>query len=230
MKNAISVLVLAAAGAFAGGAYATPITQTVDLSVVFTGAIPDGSAPWLEATFSGETDSTMGTLTLTSMLSGSDFLQGLENDHATVGWALNLDPAVTAATCDATSSSNCADAVKIGSPVNTGPVPGSFNLAFGWDSGDRFMAGDIAVYGLTFASGLSGPPIAPNDSLWESVAHVQGISPSGCSGWIVAGDGEVADGGTPCAGVPEPSSGSLFLLGMLGIGLLGGGFGVRRLG
>jgi len=63
------------------------------------------------------------------------------------------------------------------------------------------------------------------------VAHIQGIGTKGdCSGWIVSGDGTVAEGSGPCADpslvtVPEPGK-----LGMFGLGLLIAGLflGLRR--
>ena len=69
----------------------TPITTTIDLSTVFSGAIPDGSAPWLQATFTSNAGSSTGTLTLDSLLTNPDFVQGGSNVSATVGWAFYLD-------------------------------------------------------------------------------------------------------------------------------------------
>ena len=76
-KRVIFGLMSAAAIALfvhAGGASAT----TISVDQVFTGATPDGSPPWLVATFT-QTGSNTGTLTLTSHLNGTDFLQGLES-------------------------------------------------------------------------------------------------------------------------------------------------------
>lgn len=193
-------------------AHAVPITQTINLDTVYAGNTPDGPPPWLTATFS-QTGSTTGTLTLTSKLSDSDFLQGLSSTKSTIGWAFFLDQSLASLSC---ASGTCADNnVLFGGSYNSGPVPGTFNLAFGWSPKNRFQAGSSAVYDLTFASALTGAPFAANDSGWWSVAHVQGIT-GGCSGWIVSGDGSGAHGDGPCTtSVPEPAP-----LGMFGIGAL----------
>jgi len=70
-----------------------------------------------------------------------------------------------------------------------------------------------AIYDLTFDSALSGDPFVANGDGWSSVAHVQGIGPSGDSGWIVAGGPVV---------VPEPAELGLFGVGALVIGLFAG--------
>lgn len=201
-------------------AHAAPITQTIDLDTVYTGSIPTGSAPWLSATFM-ETSSTSGTLTLNSLLDSTDFVQGGKNKNATVGWAFYLDSGPSSVSCD---SGNCADNEFFGDEYNSGPVPGDFNLSFSWDPNDRFMGADTATYTLDFGSAPAGSPFALNDSGWTSVAHVQGIAPNGCSGWIVAGSGNGANGGTPCGDpstdVAEPSSVSLFAMMLAGIGLI----------
>lgn len=205
-----------------------PFSTTIQLNTVYAGNTPDGMAPWLTATFASSTGSTTGTLTLTSNLGASDFLQGLNSSHSTVGWAFYLDQSLASLTC---ASGTCADNNALfGGSYNTGPVPDTFNLAFGWSSGNRFQAGGSAVYDLTFASALTGDPFAANGSGWWSVAHVQGIT-GGCSGWIVSGDGSGASGSGPCSStppphdVPEPAELGMFGIGVLMIGLF---VGLRR--
>lgn len=204
-------------------ALSTPISATLDLGTVYTGSIPDGSPPWLVATFI-QTGSNTGTLTLTSDLSASDFLQGLNSTKSTIGWAFFLNQSLASISC---SSGNCAsNNVLFGGNYNSGPVKGGFNLAFGWSSGSRFQAGSSAVYDLTFANSLTGDPFGLNSKNWSSVAHIQGIGPNGsCSGWIVSGTG-TPQGGTSCSGsvqpppsVPEPADLGMFGLGILLIGL-----------
>jgi hypothetical protein len=230
MKKIIPTLLLGLAAVASLPTYATPIATTIDLDTVFTGAAPSGSPPWLTATFTSDTTSNTGILTLTSKLSGSDFVQGLESPNAAVGWAFFLDTGITSVTC--TAGNNCADSALFDDTFNGGPVGNSWNLAFGWAPNDRFGAGDTAVYEITFDSNLTGgSPFGTNTDErvggWLSVAHIQGIGPQGCSGWIVGGDGEGAQGATEqCnVSVPEPS-----VLGMFGIGTLMTGLfvGLRR--
>jgi len=230
MKKIIPTLLLSLAAAASLPTYATPIATTIDLDTVFTGASPSGPPPWLTATFTSDTTSNTGTLTLISKLTGSDFVQGLESPNAAVGWAFFLDTGISSVTC--TGGNNCADSALFDSTFNGGPVGNSWNLAFGWLSGDRFGTGDTAIYDITFDSILAGgSPFGTNTDAgvggWLAVAHIQGISPQGCSGWIVGGDGEGAQGATEqCnVSVPEPSVLGMFGLGTLMIGLF---VGLRR--
>lgn len=208
-----------------GGGGGTTLNQTLNLDTVFTGYTPDGAAPWLVATFT-ETGSsgglTTGTLTLTSDLSASDFLQGLESPSAALGWGFYLDSTDFSSFNISCSSGTCANSI-LTSGINAGPVPGGFNLAFGWSSQDRFMSGSSAVYDLSFSSFVGNPPFIANADGWSSVAHVQGIT-GGCSGWIVSGSGTVGTQNGPCVStppnnVPEPGVLGMFGLGVLMIGL-----------
>jgi hypothetical protein len=208
-------------------ALATPISTTINLNQVYAGNTPDGGTPWLVATFE-QTGAKTGTLTLTSHFGDSDFLQGLNNSHSAVGWAFYLNQSLAALSCGtgACASNNA----LFGGSYNTGSVPGTFNLAFGWDSGSRFDGTDSAVYNMTFTNLLTGNPFVANASGWSSVAHVQGIT-GGCSGWIVAGTGTLGDQDGPCTNtpppvsVPEPAGLGVFGLGALLIGLF---IGLRR--
>ena len=193
----------------AGAALAAPVTINVDQ--VFTGATPDGSPPWLVATFN-QTSSTTGTLTLTSHLSGSDFIQGLESPNAAVGWAFYLNQSLSGMTCASGTCANSNSGYDAGG-FNTGPVGDIFNLGFGWNRSSRFVAGSSAVYDLTFTNALSGDPFGPNGDGWWSVAHIQGIGTNGDSGWIVSGTS---------VSVPEPAELGLFGLGALLVGLFAG--------
>jgi hypothetical protein len=201
---------------------ATPISTTINLDTVFAGNTPDGTAPWLRAQFTSSVGSNTGTLVLTSLMTGPDFEQGLSNEKAVVGWAFYLNQALSSSGITCTVGT-CAGngALYSASGFNAGPVPGIFNLAFGWSPSGRFLGGDSATYALTFLSPLTGNPFVENASRWSSVAHVQGIA-GNCSGWIVAGDGVGADGSGPCTGtlsVPEPGELGLFGLGLLLAGL-----------
>ncbi|EIM02205.1 hypothetical protein RHOFW104T7_11985 [Rhodanobacter thiooxydans] len=205
---------------------ATPISASMSLNTVYTGITPDGSAPWLTAEFTSSVGSSTGTLVLTSRLTGPDFVQGLNSAKSAVGWAFYLNQALSSSGITCTAGA-CAGngALYNGSGFDTASVPGMFNLAFGWSSGSRFMAGDSATYDLTFAHLLTGNPFVENASGWSSVAHVQGIiGGADCSGWIVAGNGTGASGGARCVdpphvSVPEPGELGMFSLGLLLAGL-----------
>lgn len=212
-------------------AAATPVTTSVDLSTVFTGNMPDGAAPWLHADFTFSSGSNAGTLTLSSMVSDADFVQGLQNGKGAVGWAFYFNQMISSVKC---TSSLCADNYALyfgpGKTANAGSVKGDFNLAFGWSAGNRLDAGDSVTYELTFKSLLNGNPLVPNAMGWSSVAHIQGITGgASCSSWVVAGTGTVTGGGAPCVTtlvhVPEPGDLGLFGFGLLAAGLL---FSMRR--
>jgi len=206
---------------------ATPISTSIALDTVFSGNTPDGPAPWLIAEFTSAVGSNTGTLVLSSHTGGPDFIQGLNSQQSTVGWAFYLNQALSpsGAACTAGTCADNGASYKAGG-FNTGPVPGLFNLAFGWSQSNRFMIGDSATYALTFASPLTGNPFVENASHWSSVAHIQGIADD-CSGWIVSGNGTGAEGSGPCRSVTVAEPGAL---GMLGLGLLFGGLllGLRR--
>lgn len=215
-------------------AHATPVpVTTFNLGTVYTGNIPDGTPPWLTATFTptqncvvGDPTYYCGILTLTSNLTDADFVQGGTNSNAALGWGFYLDgqlfvpatgtaPAPLSVVC---LSGTCANSSFYGTstPLNSGPVPGPFNFSFSWLSSNRFTVGDSASYLISFDTSFDTSPFGANPNGWTSVAHVQGIT-GGCSGWIVSGDGTGADGGTPCVptNVPEPSDN----LGMAAFGL-----------
>lgn len=230
MKKTIIVAAFALTGLFCLPAQATfGFGQTVDLDTVYTGNIPSGTAPWLRATYAYKGFG--GKLTLTSLLNGTDFVQGSKNGEAAAGWAFFLSLTnIDTITCD---SGNCADDVFFGSGfnANTGPVPGDFNLLFSWSQNDRFDSGDSAIYDIVYGDGAPPLPFlfGENGSGWSSVAHIQGISANDCSGWIVAGSGDPQSSATSCSGgttpqpvtaVPGPNPAMLFLLTVVSAGML----------
>lgn len=229
MKNMHgSLILLLAALTLAPEVWASPTLppapttqmQTIALNTVFTGSTPDGTAPWLTATFSWVPGNMNGTLLLSAKLSSgvyvSDFVANTPNN----GWVFYLSSLPSSTSSCA--SGNC-PSISIGSQ-SFGPVRGGFNLGFGWNPppSSRFDGTDSAVIDLNFGSalGTSSPFIANADG-WLSAAHVQGIGPKGkCSGYIVSGTG-TPQRGSPCSGttppptnVPEPG-----VLGMFGLGL-----------
>ncbi|KEZ79103.1 hypothetical protein C41B8_00100 [Salinisphaera hydrothermalis C41B8] len=206
---------LALAGSFCLPAYASTIN--IDLNSVYTGATPTGPMPWLQAEFAYNLGDTSGTLTLTSKLSGSDFVQGGKNVKAATGWAFYLDPLLQSATC--TGGTNCADHAFIQNYLNSGPTGlGDYNLGFTWSKngpGGRFVAGDTAIYTLMFADPLSASPFVANGAGFLSAAHIQGITGDAgdSSAWIT-------DGGSTPNDVPEPSQLSVLLVGLLALSLM----------
>ena len=216
MKKVISVLLLGLATMFILPAQATPVpSYTIYLNTVYTGYTPDGSSPWLTATYT-PTSSTTGTLDLTSNLTQGDFVQG---SNGVTGWAFYLDGTVTGVSCD---SGTCPkNTYTTSSDINSGPVPGSYNLGFSWfgsQGWNIFAAGDTASFTLTFDSAISGNPFALNSASFYSYSHVQGISGNPtCSGYIVAGPGQTSTqlGSCSATNVPEPAA-----LGMFGFGAL----------
>ncbi len=223
MKKTIHALLFGLVAAAGLPAYATPISTVINLDTVYTGTTPTGTAPWLTAQFTSSTGSKTGTLTLTSHLNGDDFLQG-----PNLGWGFYLNPEVSSFTC---TSGNCADHVGLGSGQNGGPTGSNWNLAFEWQSGGRFLSGQVATYTINFNTTLADSPFIPTPigknkkGGWLSAAHVQGIGTAGCSGWIVSGDGQGAtgdDGKCSSIHVPEPSVLGMFGLGTLVIGLFAG--------
>jgi hypothetical protein len=227
VKKIIPILLFGLVAAASLPTYATPTSTTIKLGTIFTGTTPSGSAPWLTATFTFDTDSpNAGTLTLTSQLNSSDFVGG-----PNIGWGFHLNTGISSIAC---SGGNCADNVLSAGNYNAGPLKKDWNLGFEWLAGDRLVSGNSAIYDITFSNALAGSLFGtntdPNDKVggWLSVAHVQGISAAGCSGWIVAGAGQGAQGDDgkctrpTITNVPEPSVLGMFGFGALMIGLFVG--------
>lgn len=243
-KTILGAVLVAAVGwlGLASPAFAT--IQTIDLGIVYAGNTPDGTAPWLKATFTYTPGSNTGTLLLQANLGAQDFIGGVGNSpnaQPKVGWAFYLDPSLTlssvACVTSTSSNYNCATKALFGGSYKAGSTIGSFNLLFAWSPGNRFVGSDYATYTLTLSGTeiFSSDPFVVNgdDTGWLSAAHVQGIGPNQtCSGWIV--NGSVSSGtpnGTSCGNSPPPTSvPEPGVLGMFGLGvlLIGGFLGWRR--
>lgn len=217
MKRVLSILLLGLAAISMLPAQATSL-PTVQLGTVYNGYTPSGTGPWLQATY----DPSTSTLTLTSLLSPGEKVQG----GGVTGWAFYMTGGLASAQC---LGGICpADPILINSVSSPpGQNLGNYNLGFNWanNANGVFGYGDTAQIKLIFSGDGTTNPFAENNMGWYSYAHVQGIS-SGtagltCSGWIVAGSGQVNTAGLlgTCGGtttnVPEPND-----LGMFGIGLL----------
>jgi len=164
-------------------------TITYNLDYVFSGATPANSAPWLRVTFedvAGGVQLTMEDLNLAA----GEFL-GKE------AFDLNIDPNLTVAALGINwVSGRVADIVSKGEDAFKADGDGFYDILFGFNEGNRFVAGDTSVYLLTLA-GITANSFAFESTpgggagVYFAASHVQGI---GCdSGWIGAS--------TP---VPEP--------------------------
>lgn len=199
--------------AVAGSAVATPLTLNLD--TVITGDTPDGTAPWLTATFTSATPDSVTLVLSAAGLGGSDFIQGGTNGN--FGWAFNYgdDAGNLLFGC---LSGTCADGVDTGGTTQASGNVGTLDFVFGWNSNNRFGVGDSATYTITNSSdGLMPSDFdLANGKGYFSVAHIQGTSGPDGSGWIASTG--------PTVSVPEPGGWGLFVL-----GLAGALFGCRRL-
>lgn len=205
-------LIVAVLLAVATPAFATPITQNLDMGQVFTGATPNGDAPWLSATFTYLDDgsSGFGRLVLHSHLTDGNFLQG-GNGNGVMGWGFNLSDNPLFLIC---IFGTCANQVSLGG-INAGPVNGGFDLGFGWTAHNRFDAGDTAIYLLLFSHVLTMSPFIANDDGYFSFAHVQGITGGNDSSGFIVDVGDTP----PFHSVPEPAALGMFGLGALLLGM-----------
>lgn len=221
-RTALGSILVAAVACLGLSTPAFATVQTIDLGKVLVGYSPSGTGPWLEAQFTFTSGDTSGTLLLTSMLTGSEKVQGA----GVTGWGFNVNDSVTGYTW---SGSGTQASTVLTSSFNTpNNGIGSYNLGFDWKT-PALMSGDKVSYTLNFANPLgSTSPFVINNNGYISYAHIQSIGSSGCSGFIVNGsapvgapNGELCSGTTPPpTSVPEPGA-----LGMFGLGvLLIGGF------
>jgi hypothetical protein len=195
-------------------------TLTLGLDTPFSGADqPAGTAPWITATFD---DSFGDAYTVRLTLSAAN----LVSSESASAWYFNFDPNLLATLLTFTVVDN-SDAVP--NAINTGvdsflangdgmydiwfdlpPPSGSFPA--------RFTAGETIIYDLSYVSPITVASfdffsaVGGAQGTFKSAAHIEGIGPSGDgSGWI--------------GFVPEPSTGSLFALGLIGLAI---GRGRRR--
>lgn len=245
---AVEIALLAVFGVSTASASLIPNTATTSiyLNQLYTGEYPPSPASgsplnsYLTAVLTG---TQLGggpwndTLTLTSYLTGGSFVSGSGNAKM-IGWAFSTSLTGTeldglASFLSATDSGGnpvnctgtCAKSITTGSAnINTGAVPGSYNLAFYWDA-NAFADGSAATYTFTgydpgsffsATSGYDGQNLVTN---LTSVAHIQGYGPANlsCSAFVVNGTAQgVKPSMSNCINnVPEPSE-----LPMMGFGLL----------
>jgi hypothetical protein len=122
-------------------------TITYNLDYVFSGATPANSAPWLRVTFedvAGGVQLTMEDLNLAAgILAIGEFL-------GKKGLYLNIDPNLTVADLGINwVSGRVADIVNKGEDVFKADGDGFYDILFGFNEGNRFVAGDTSIYLLT---------------------------------------------------------------------------------
>jgi hypothetical protein len=204
---------------------------TISLDYVFSGSTPNSLSPYLTATFADGTDCNpdCGANTVQLTLTGS-----LENANEFVTeWDFNSS--VLPLTITQTSGP-VPTSIKTESNAFKADGDGLYDIEilFGSANANRFNNSDVAVFTIVGPTGGS-INIATFNQLssgstgsggpFRSAAHIQGITPNGCSGWV--GDSASNTNGTgqtgPC-GTTVPDGGTTLTF----LGLALGGIGAIR--
>lgn len=216
------------ASLWSGGMASSQAAQIVlNLNTEFSGAAMPANT--YTAVFD---DTACGTdcVRLTMSITGSDAGEFIGDTQNNFGWGFNFNPMKTLGSLLFTDNSgNLADTIAVSSDAYKADGNGFYDFVFGWSNsgaGQRFNAGETAVYDITGIAGLKAadfnfdsscpPGQTCGNGKWASAAHVQGIGDNdNFSGWI--GARKVDNGGPPpTEQVPEPGA-----LALLGIGLTG---------
>jgi hypothetical protein len=225
MKRFVGAMV--AAVALLVGSTVSAGTITFDLDTVYSGGTPNGTPPYLTATFEDDPNGVLVTFSALN-LAASEF----------VGfWLFNIDPAFSDASFDAAditrvSGATAAVSLAANTPPDFSAGPSKYyDLKFDFEnsssSNNRLSptAYTQAVYLIT------SPTLTPEDFnflssqskgfQYSSAAHIQSIAstdPNLTSGWIA--DGNASDNDVPVT-VPEPSSAAAAIFGLSALGLAG---------
>ena len=172
--------------------------------------MPEGTAPWITATFD---DSFGGANTVRLTMSANN----LVDSESIASWFFNFDPLldptdliITAVSIGAIGTT----VVDTGANLFMADGDGFFDIMFDFppppgNEPARFTAGETVVYDFTYIAPLTvddfdfGSELGGGSGVFNSAAQIQGIGPQdNDSGWI----------GTP---VPEPGTGALLSLGLV---------------
>ncbi|WP_236021506.1 PEP-CTERM sorting domain-containing protein [Geomesophilobacter sediminis] len=201
---------------------------SLDYNTVISGAIPDGTLPWLTATFSDVTQKVNGVntngvlmvLRAPGLTGSSDFVTewDFNSKLSTLAGLQHVD----------TLTGTQLKSFAAGSDIVHGGTGALFDMDFIFCSSasqsKRFDGGDIASVFLYGVNGLTADSFNaysdPIDKAYLSEAHIQGITNlTGSSTWVIPGEdnGSGGGGGTPV--VPEPGTALLLGAGMAGLAL-----------
>jgi hypothetical protein len=197
------------------------------MDTLYTGEYPSAptggpGTPWLTATLTYDSPGASTglfnyTLTLDSYLGNNEFVGGANRN---IGWAFSLSDTPGSVVF---VSGTQAHLIRTSS-ILTGPVPGSYNLAFYWHA-NTFTTGSHATYSIQSATDPASAFFALTGGRGVtglySAAHLQGIKGTNqtCSVWVVnSGTSGFTPNLQPCGDPPvtvsEPSALPLMALGL----------------
>ena len=190
----------------------------MELSEVFPGKdSPDGTAPWLTATFEDVAGGVQ--LTLRSFLAPGNKVQGNQNQ---LGWTFNIRKELESSLgqLDISFLSGDSDPGKWKISANAfkaDGIGGKFDIMFYWKKDAKALKGTKTLtYKLSGISGLNvfdfdaySESKTHGDTIYKSAAKIQGIS---------SGEGSTHIGASSLTVAPEPAA-WLTWAGLLGVGL-----------
>jgi len=202
-------LALAAGGL--SGAQATTITFGLDVEFS-DGASPEGSTPWVEATFDdsfGDANTVRLTMSATNLV----------DQESATEWLFNFDPNLdpTQLSFTAVDNSDSIPLILTGVDAFKADGDGLYDIEFSFPPPpglfiNRFTADESVIYDITYVAPITASSFqflsTPDGGAGEffTAAQIQAIGPGDAeSGWI--------------GFVPEPSTATLLGLGLGGLAL-----------